>query len=999
MLNINLQSHKKCFAFLLSIFVFAYPCLSAYADIQLDVAHFPDSNFLSWIKENLDTDGNGILSNSEISAVTRISLPAPSTTFSYRKISTLKGLEYFSDLTELYCNGNSLTALDISKNTKLIRLDCYENQITALDVGKNLALEQLYCHRNQLTELDVTKNLALTKLECHENQITSLDVSKNIKLEWLRCGGNQLQKVNVTHNAELTNLYCDNNDLSELDISQNKLLRVLDCAENNLTDLDLSNNAAIQWLFCNSNDLSALDLSKQTVMNWIVCYGNKLATLDLSKNKGFNRGSEANIICKNQVVGGLQITESDGLYKIDLTPFVGSENLTRITSVNNGEYNSSTGIATFSSKPTKVTYNYKVPNQLGSGSSRIVMDVTITESNNTPIIIVPGIMGSRLFMSDTVFNEEMKAWDPIVKKASGETDTERTLKEKIGSFSQLGLLNQRLSLDSTVYVRPYENQNIDSDNQNEGGTIYQYGREYGATDTYKNLVEYLCKEYKFGTDKYRPVYFFSYDWRQSNTDSAEKLHNCIQTVLDDTGADKVDLVCHSMGGLVASKYYTQYGKEQKVNYIITCGTPYEGAPKLLNSVMNWNVLGEGLWRNLEEELEKNLEGADTLKKKFAGIFGGIKGGIIQSASDFFLGCLGYMDKSLKSSFMGVTELLPTENYISRSPMKGIVYDALSFSQYQKICQKIFSGYDSANKFQNDLKDGEYNALLKYDKSYFILGINQKTIAAVKFNYVIDAIDTINGIYNPKLIYVGDLLYNNKGDGTVPYLSSSISEQLKNNFDKERVLEVSTNHTGVVSEEQCLRWIVDKLNQKTSSIQGSKLRSDGYIVLRIACPVDVTISNSDGEELNSSAENFNSISSFGRLDVIGLSDDIKIVCLDNSPNFSIVLNGTDTGTMDYDIRYFNGNDEIYKEESFRDIPVTASTIIKTNTDDSKTTTLELDNDGDGNIDDYVEPDSSYNGDNTDNNNSSSGGGGCEASGSWASITMFAVIIILKRKAIL
>ena len=136
-----------------------------------------------------------------------------------------------------------------------------------------------------------------------------------------------------------------------------------------------------------------------------------------------------------------------------------------------------------------------------------------------------------------------------------------------------------------------------------------------------------------------------------------------------------------------------------------------------------------------------------------------------------------------------------------------------------------------------------------------------------------------------------------------------------------------------------------------------MRSDGYIVVRIACPVNVSISNSLGEELNSSLENFKNSSSFGRLDVIDLSDDIKMLCVNSSPNFSITLNGTDTGSMDYDIRYFNGNDEPYKEDSFQDIPITSNTVIKTGTDALKTIVLEIDNDGDCAIDDYLVPDSS------------------------------------------
>ena len=556
------------------------------------------------------------------------------------------------------------------------------------------------------------------------------------------------------------------------------------------------------------------------------------------------------------------------------------------------------------------------------------------KSVNTPIIIVPGIMGSRLFTSASEFTEETKAWDPIVMDASGQIDLGRSVYEKIGvpvEGSSWGLLSQRLS--GALYVRPCENQNVGLSPRSADSTVYQYGKEYGALNRYQALVEYLCNEYASG-DKYRAVYFFSYDWRQSNAESARKLRDCIGDILRETGAKKVNLVCHSMGGLVASKYYKEYASDQQIDCIITCGTPYEGAPELINGVIQGNALGEDWMKALEKALKEGEGVVDILKKIFD------------------IGFLSFVDRSFKSSFTGVTELLPTENYIDSIPMyyhsvaqDPSASDTLSFPDYQGICRGTFSGYDSAKSFQDSLKDGDYNALLKYDKAYFILGINQKTIAAIKF---------ARSAADPLTIYADDLVYSAKGDGKVPYFSASICEQL-DKLGEGRALRHDTDHEGVVKKEDCLKWIVDKLNRQATSVSGSETRSDGHIVVRIACPVDVAISNSDGDALNSSLKNFARTSSFGHLDVIGLSDDIKMACIDSSPNFSIVMNGTDTGTMDYDIRYFNGDDEIYKEDSFRNIPITASTVIKTGTDGAKTTVLEVDKDGDGKIDDYLVPD--------------------------------------------
>ena len=531
-----------------------------------------------------------------------------------------------------------------------------------------------------------------------------------------------------------------------------------------------------------------------------------------------------------------------------------------------------------------------------------IAEEVVNPTSKNPIIIIPGIMGSRLFNSDNVFNGSTEIWVP--------------------SLLDIPLLG--LKMLANMHVRPCENQNVDlSKNDGSGSSVFTYGREYGATNAYEELVEHLCNVYAVGTENYRPVYFFSYDWRQSNADSANKLNDAILKILRETGAGKVDLVCHSMGGLVASNYYVRYGADQ-LNSIITCGTPYEGSPTLINSVMNWDMLGQG---------------ANVTKKS--------------TWEDLVLAFAG-MTRKVKAALPGVTELLPTENYVRAIPMwkdSWIPFSQgdyqISFEEYQDICRKVFPSYDDSYTVQENLKDGDYNALLKYDKAYFVLGINQDTITAIKYQFTNNDVD--------QRMKEDDLKYSKKGDGTVPYYSASICEQLEK-LGNDRVVSCDANHEEVVKKARCLDWIVDKLNNSASSFTGDPFNPTGFIVVRIACPVDVAISHGS-ETLSSSTENFVYRTSFGRLDILGQSDDIKISCITSSPDFSVVLRGTDDGTMNYSIRFFDKDENIYKEDIFEDVPITKQTVIYTGTDESETTILRIDHDGDGIIDDYLVPDSS------------------------------------------
>ena len=238
--------------------------------IAINATNFPDANFRTFVaKTSIDKDANGYLSDEEIAAVTKLYV-------SEKNIASLKGIEFFTALTELDCEDNLLTSLDVSKNTALKYLYCYNNQLTSLDLSKNTALTELNCSVNQLTSLDVSKNTALKYLWCENNQLTSLDVSKNTALISLNFSSNQLKSLDVSKNTALQNLGCGNNQLISLDVSKNTALQYLWCENNQLTSLDVSKNTALISLDFSSNQLKSLDVSKNTALKELYCFSNQI---------------------------------------------------------------------------------------------------------------------------------------------------------------------------------------------------------------------------------------------------------------------------------------------------------------------------------------------------------------------------------------------------------------------------------------------------------------------------------------------------------------------------------------------------------------------------------------------------------------------------------------------------------------------------------------------------------------------------------------------------
>ncbi|MBU2052385.1 alpha/beta fold hydrolase, partial [Patescibacteria group bacterium] len=92
---------------------------------------------------------------------------------------------------------------------------------------------------------------------------------------------------------------------------------------------------------------------------------------------------------------------------------------------------------------------------------------------------------------------------------------------------------------------------------------------------YDNLREtFLSAGYTFDTDFYE----FNYDWRQPLGTLDDQLNEFINnTVLPGKPADtKINFIGHSLGGLLARTYAQNFGLD-KVNQLVTVGSPHEGA--------------------------------------------------------------------------------------------------------------------------------------------------------------------------------------------------------------------------------------------------------------------------------------------------------------------------------------------------------------------------------------------------------------------------------------
>ncbi len=135
----------------------------------------------------------------------------------------------------------------------------------------------------------------------------------------------------------------------------------------------------------------------------------------------------------------------------------------------------------------------------------------------------------------------------------------------------------------------------------------------------------------------------------------------------------------------------------------------------------------------------------------------------------------------------------------------------------------------------------------------------------------------------------------------------------------------------------------------------QINGQKYIYIRIACPVNVSVT-SNGETLDSSDEekvrtSYGSLTFEQNADQTGMDDEdtTKILRLKDGVKYDIRINGTGTGTMDYTIGFMDESGEYSDFRTFENINITRTTVVETIADSESATVLKVDEDSDGKYD--------------------------------------------------
>lgn len=194
------------------------------------------------------------------------------------------------------------------------------------------------------------------------------------------------------------------------------------------------------------------------------------------------------------------------------------------------------------------------PGGFASGTVTVTVEEASPPSEPSglrPVVIIPGIMGSELYDGQDFI------WPNV-----------GLLIDRVHDY----FLLDSLSLD----------ENGDSIKDISLGNIV---KKVPTVDTFEKLINDLESKNYVLNDNY---FLFPYDWRLNLDDSIDLLKNKIEAIKSQTGFFKVDIVAHSMGGLLAEDYVHQFGADN-LNKMIFVGTPHLGAPKSAKVLLEGDI--------------------------------------------------------------------------------------------------------------------------------------------------------------------------------------------------------------------------------------------------------------------------------------------------------------------------------------------------------------------------------------------------------------------------
>lgn len=278
-------------------------------EIAINTTNFPDPLICQILSDKYDNDNDGCIDN--VADVTHISTYENDYT-----ITSLAGIEKFTELRILQIFRSTFEAVDLTACTKLQTLTIANNQnlttvnvtgledIYTLSLYNNPKLYQIIgvnnlpsllnvdLYKTALTSLDMTASRELRNLYIYSCQLETLNVAGLSRLTYLSCYDNKLTELNLEGCTSLAKLYCgDNNWTSEEPIKLGDIYNLTEYTCNTTKDtsqkikkVTIQPDSKLVKIDVSGNAISSLDVTNATLLQELTCTDNPLKELKVNNS-------------------------------------------------------------------------------------------------------------------------------------------------------------------------------------------------------------------------------------------------------------------------------------------------------------------------------------------------------------------------------------------------------------------------------------------------------------------------------------------------------------------------------------------------------------------------------------------------------------------------------------------------------------------------------------------------------------------------------------------
>ncbi len=364
--------------------------------------------------------------------------------------------------------------------------------------------------------------------------------------------------------------------------------------------------------------------------------------------------------------------------------------------------------------------------------------------------------------------------------------------------------------------------------------------------TYDDLMESLEKN---GYEKNQNLFEFPYDWRNKNEDSAQQLKAKIEAIINSTKISKVDLVAHSMGGLVARSYIEGKDYGNNVDQLITLGTPHRGSPE---AYLKWEA-GEGFFTAKEKVAKHHFE-MEALHNHYDNLY-----------------------SYIQERVLSIKELLPDYDYL--------------FDVSHNSTRDYPKNYPR-NTFLEDLNKELNLKKLRSTDFTNIIGVTDNARSTISKLRVVSS--TVEDRWDDGM---PENFYNNKTDRGLEfdYGDETVPKKSAEDILADETIKIDSTHGDLPTTAQC--DIFQELTGKDECNKVAKIHIPSILLINIFSPIDIQIIDSDGNKIG---KNFDDVGKeFNQIPgafYTGYNTENEFITIPNPKNgeYEIIAQGTGNG---------------------------------------------------------------------------------------------------------